>query len=165
MNNLKLDLENYDMWYVPFWQTKSFYLIMFFFTLLILCPIVLFIYKKFKKVQSKESLESILIELKNLEKNLPNKSSKEFYFILISFVKKYIFICYNIDIASKTDYELIEFLKNMKNPLVFNEEIKNIISRATSARFASRELAELQMKQDLKNMINLIESSKTMTGK
>jgi len=165
MNAINLDLENYGLWYVPFWKTKLFYFAVIFFGLILLSIIIFLIYKKFKQDNSKESLSSILRELNQLEKDLPNKSSKEFYFKLIFLVKKYIFICYNIDISSKTDSELIEFLKNMDNPPIFNDEIKDIIYRSTSARFASRELAELQMRQDLKNMINLIESSKTLIGK
>ena len=88
MNNFNLDLENYDLWYKPFWHTKFFYFIVICFLFLLLCVIVFFIYKKFKKIQHKEDLKSILVELNNLEKDLPKISSKEFYFILISLIKE-----------------------------------------------------------------------------
>src|SRR5690348_261553 len=131
MENLNLDLENYGLWYQPFWQTKIFY-----FSILILILLIfllIFYLKKTskKKVEDPDTMQAILEKIYLMRTNVYTENNCiEFYTELTFYLKKFLSIYFDVDITSKTEDEIIEYLKDNNLSQDFIQIIKDIVSGA-----------------------------------
>lgn len=162
MENLGLDLEIYGPWYLPFWKTKLFFICILMIFLVILITAIFFIKKFLKKLPQKQIfLQKILAKLIDLKKLIKNESidCKFFYFQMTELYKEYILINFGLNVESKTDSELIDFLKDQKldNQLINNYVL--LVENALIVKFADEKAARVQMELDIDRSIKLVETS------
>lgn len=164
MEKLGLDLDVYDIWYIPFWKTQTFSLIIFVVFLLLILLLFLFLRKKKQnKVKEQLSVDDILKKLTLLDDKIKSKQYleyheySEFYSELILTLKQFIFVNYGYDFFSKTEEELIIFLKteNLSTD-DFDRNLKILMSNALSSKFAKAAVLKVQMEEDLNRCIDLV---------
>lgn len=157
MDKLGLDLEIYNIWYEPFWESQAFYASAGVVILMLLLLIFLLIKKKFnKKVNEKLSFDDVLKKLEKLSQKVQNQQSIEFYRELIFLLKQFIFINYGLDYFSKTEQELMEFLEGQELAQEFVVNIKILMNNASNIKFANANISNSKMEEDLSKSINLV---------
>lgn len=118
----------YDIWHVPFWQTRWFYLVLFclgaliFFTMLLLLVRWYRKRMKHKKISPWDKTLAALEQLKQKE-CATTEQGKAVYFTLTVVLKEYIDSRYGFDVQGKTDDELLQYLQQQK----FEEELLNYL--------------------------------------
>lgn len=152
--------EVYDVWHVPFWQTKIFFYSMVVLGLIILSFTIWFVIKKFKKQKKQMPWDSALQQLDALQQSdISIENGKEFYFTLTSILKKYLQDRYEYKLTHKTDAESIEYLE--QNELLPNylDDVRSIFSGIQIIKFANAQAAQEQMLNDLKISIMLVKKT------
>lgn len=163
INNSGLDLVNYGIWYEPFWQSRIFYILALIFIFSVTLLFSILIIKKIKKLRIKKMSPSEKFDYEiNLLKNNQN-DPRGFYIKLILIFKEYLSGSFNCDLYNLTDYEVLDFLKNL-NYSTDLINIDSIMSRAQLVKFAKSEIDKNQMIRDLlllKTTVTQIESYKS----
>ncbi|MDR3646368.1 MAG: hypothetical protein P4L22_02390 [Candidatus Babeliales bacterium] len=142
-----LDLTNYEIWYQPFWQTKSFYWAIGILVFLILGVVLILVIKKIKesKIKKLSPIEKFDHEIALLSKHKHNP--EVFYIRLILIFKNYLSDTFNDELYSLTDDEIIDFLNNLNSSEVINIDL--IIKRAQLVKFANSLIDENRIHEDL----------------
>ncbi len=159
--NDKIELYDiYDLWHVPFWQTKTFLNVCY---AIITCFVVLiayFVYKKWfrKKAIPLTSWEYALQELHDLKKidYKTKEEGKQFYFKMTAILKNYFSARYLFDVEGKTDQELVSFLKEQDVHQECKECINEIAQGCIYIKFANQIAMQEQIKNHLDLSINMI---------
>lgn len=142
-----MEIELFDIYeylYTPFWKTNWFICI---FIMMMACiAFGLFWYFKWhaKKI---DIADKILIDLSLI--SLDEMDSKEFYFLLTERFKIYLQDRYNRNFVSKTDAEIITFLKQYQLDFELIESAKAIFMGPQLVKFANHQAALDQMALDL----------------
>ena len=152
--DLKLDLENYPIWYKPFWQTLKFKIGISILVLLLLFIIIFFVYK-FYKSRTKKYWE---IALDKIEKIKLIKDEKSSYFVLTFILKEYFSKRFNINFKNKTDDELLVNASRIDLLKTFENDLKNIFYTAKLMKF-SRDLNQGDLALNLKLSSSIIKST------
>lgn len=161
MENLVLDLENYDLWYQPFWKTNIFYLIIL--LNFILVGLILFFY--FKRTVKQEinpnTIPGILekLYLMRAGEDFTEDSCKSFYIELTLHLKQFLSLHIGTDFNSKTEQEIVDYLNDNNFSQNFIQTIKDMVLGASGVKFANKKAAILQMNSDIEKIIKLIKES------
>jgi hypothetical protein len=151
INELTGLYENYGLWHVPFWQTRSFDLAIKgigVFLLVVVVGLLAYRYKHRKKKVS--PWECALLRLKTMQHAQETQaySAKEFYAHLTSIIKNYLYQRFGYDVVGKTDDEVICYLSQKKlDPLVL-QEIIAVFRGVSIIKFANASAEQEQMRQD-----------------
>ena len=157
----------YDFWFEPFWQTRWFKITMLLLAILIFVVLAYFLWRKFFGPKKIESWEKALKELKVLKKDFlvgdaesfGRKKNKQFYFELISCLKNYLNLRYNIKDFGKTDAEMVVILNELHVPAYVSENVELIFVGAMTIKFANQQVAKKQMEDDWARAVRLIQDS------
>lgn len=155
MENLKLDLEIYNIWYDPFWKSKYFFLFSLIIFLLFLFFFIKFLIKKISE-NKKIIFRNLINELKSLQKKVNTVENEKLYLELISKIRMFIFINYKKDIFCKSEIELIDFLELQNIPDDLFIQLKEIIFRGQQVKFSRARFSKIQVEKDLSKSIELI---------
>lgn len=156
MNSLEL-YDIYDFWYEPPWFIIYFYWVMFLFLLLILVFLGYYGYRK--RLYRKKSCWQIALGKLDLLHAQALKDRTLFYFTLTDILKEYIVERYALDVWSKTDLEMVEYLTNHGVPPEIEEDLKKIFSGTTMAKFAHQKMDDYTIQQNLLMSVRLIKNS------
>lgn len=153
----------YGIIYVPFWQTKIFYVISFIFCLLIVFFTGLFLFKRYKLSRSfkKPAWDIALEELLQIKKQLEKKEilGKTFYFRLTWVFKRYLSDMYRFDVYGKTDEELLLYIEGSGLDQELVQDLRSIFEGNVTVKFANERAASEMMNRDLSASINFIEKT------
>jgi hypothetical protein len=138
--DLQLDLDNYPIWFEPFWHTVWFKSVFGLVALGLVIFVAAFFYNKYGK-KNKEFWQLALIELSEIESS--KEDCKQLYFKLTNVLKNYFSKRFGINFNVKTDDELI--LKINEIPLLdlFNKDIEKIFITSKLVKFARRDISNL----------------------
>lgn len=156
--------ENYGLWHVPLWQTKSFKITVAALGFVVMCLIILFLIRRYLLYRKKKKLlswEQALFDLNQLELNqqVSLDHGKEFYAALSEIVKKYLFARYNYDVLGKTDSELISYLEKNHDGNDLQKEIKDLFQGSGIVKFANAKAVQEQIDRDCQSAIAIIKKT------
>lgn len=150
----------YDMWYIPFWQTKGFYTAVVVASVAVLAVVVWYGLKKYRASKRKRKLpwDVALNELGTIEKDLSQKGmlGKTFYFRLSWVFKRYLNERYGFEVYGKTDKELIMYLEGTGLSLDLIQDLKVIFEGIGVIKFANQEAVKERINRDLSMSVALI---------
>jgi len=163
----------YDAWHVPFWQTKTFFMLLLTIGLLILCVLIGLVIKRYRSLKIVLSpWEHALLRLESLKKNnqATADKGKEFYGTLTSVLKRYLHERYGLDKHEKTDEEFLRYLEKKEFSSDFLVDLHLIFSGSTTIKFANMQAIQTQIDRDLALAISFVSrtipaSTKTTTKK
>jgi len=147
----------YDFYYVSFWQTNFFKIILFLIIFFILAFIFFKIFLK-KKRKMLTAWQWAVQELEKLsvDKFVTKKDYKKFYFDLTSIIKIYLQKRYGWATQDKTDEELIEYLQKKNFDETLLKDLQQMLSGALWIKFANEDVLKTQSIKDLKLAFNLV---------
>jgi len=153
----------HGMRHTPFWQTTTFYVIIFFVGILLLLGLIWFLirlYKRSKKVV-KPAWEIALEELQEIQKQLADKGmqGKTFYFRLTWVFKRYLSARYKLDVYGKTDDELLLYLEGSGLAPDLAQDISVIFEGSKTIKFANEQAMKKRMERDIQASIDFIEKT------
>lgn len=150
IKNPQLDLNNYDIWYVPFWKTKNFYIFVLITGLIFLTCLIYFLFRLYKNYNIKKisAIDKFYLDIDLLNKK-SNSNSKNFYSSLIVAFKNYLALSYGYNFIKNTDDELISSLKFYSLPENLFSNLALILHNAQISKFSNAQISENQMSQDL----------------
>lgn len=152
----------YGIWHKPFWQTRTFFIIVWILiTVLVLLLFWVLIKKFLLKRREKPSWVKALDELEKLKKMLiTGKIDPKWYYItLTSILKQYFFSRYGYDVLGKTDAEVLAFLegKHFREDLL--EGMEKMFGGLLVVKFANAKAAKEQMEADLARCIHIVKET------
>lgn len=156
-NKYGLDLEIGDLWYMPFWQTTTFYLIMGIAGFLLLVVFVWWYKTRSKQHVSKDPLEKLIADIRHLELGMDDLDCQVFYLELIGYVKQFAKYRYKLDISGKTDVEIKKILKENKLDAELQNLILHLLDSSEKIRFASDSSSRGQMENDLQRVLDIVQ--------
>ena len=149
--------EIYDFYYVPFWQTIYFKIILFPIILLVLGLIGLRFYlKRKRRMITAWQWATQELEKLSIDKLVTKKDFKKFYFDLTSIIKTYLQKRYGWATQDKTDEELIEYLQKRNFDEILLKNLQTMLSGALWIKFANEDVLKTQSLKDLKLAFNLV---------
>ncbi len=151
-------VEIYDFWHTPWWQTKTFYIVLISFLLIVLSiliwSIIRFIISR-KKITPWEQALHELAKLKQMPL-LNDQDGAKRYFELRTILKKYIDARYGVYFADKTDEELIVALPTVVHRADIVLSIKELLYHSEQAVFAAAKLSPSAFNKDVDTVISII---------
>ena len=152
--NLQLDLENYPIWYIPFWQTITFKIIIIL-SLVSLVFLVCFLIYKIHKNRKKTIWELALLKIAKIEND--QNEPRLTYFQLTEILKNYFSYRFNFDFTANTDDELIKNVNNVEILKLFQKDIEKIFVTAKLVKFSQNNLSDFS--SDLKLSKEIIKAT------
>ena len=153
----------YSIWHVPFWKTQTFLLIVGIISTVIIFTIVWFLFKKFKRIKKIErsAWDIALTSLKKLQDQTytTKEEGKQVYFEITEILKRYIQSRYALDVHSRTDEELINFLHEQDLPIIVKTTIKKIGEGSLLIKFANQQAMQTQIDHDITLSIDMIRAT------
>ena len=161
-----MEKELYDiesLWHVPFWQTDQFFWIVIATSVTLTVLICAFIFKKrFYKKRVLYPWERALVDLAQLKKNnqICAARGKEFYNALTSILKEYMHNCYQINVISATDEELLALVENSSDlPPFLSEQVREVLAGMAFIKFANAQAAQKKIDQDFERVELIIKNT------
>lgn len=153
MNDIEI-FDIYDIWYQPPWFIQYFFhgLIG-----LLLCftALIIYFYYKRKKGVAKKCWQIALEKLEQLDK----KDHKMFYCVLTDTLKNYLIARYCLDIRSKTDEEMVEYLNSNKDIYGQVDELKKIFNETTKVKFSHHDVDDSIVQEHLSLSIQVVKNT------
>jgi hypothetical protein len=146
----------YDITYVPFWQTKTFLIILavLIFGLLIAGAWWL---RKRRKKRSATSWERALAYLDLLVPDEHNTHS--FYEQLTTIIKQYLENRYTFSLIEKTDEEMVDCLDDLDIPESLRPQLKEFFARVVAYKFGKAATSTQQMMADAHMISTVIQQT------
>jgi uncharacterized membrane protein YraQ (UPF0718 family) len=150
----------YEYYYLPFWQTTWFKILITLITLTLIGVLLFIIIKRRQK-----PLLPWEWAQKELDKLTPEKCSskddfKKFYFRLTAIIKTYLHKQYDWQTEDKTDTELVAWLEQESfNPEVVSM-LKKLADGALWIKFANMDALKSQAESDWKSVAVMIDQTK-----
>jgi len=152
--------EIYDFYYVPFWQTIYFKIILFLIVFLMLVLIGLKFYlRRKRKIFTAWQWATQELEKLSIDKLVTKKDYKRFYFDLTSIIKEYLKKRYGWNTQDKTDEELGVFLQKKNFDETLLKDLQQMLSGAIWIKFANEDVLKTQSIKDLKLAFKIIEKT------
>ncbi|TET06904.1 hypothetical protein E3J79_00515 [Candidatus Dependentiae bacterium] len=152
----------YDMWHVPFWQTKLFGGIVIFLLVIVGCSflIALFVYY-IRRKHPEFPWDNALCKLTalSIEEPLSKEKNKQFYFKLTEILKNYLHERYNFALRGKTDQELLLFLVESDFPADLLSYVRAIFEGCLQIKYADEQALREQLMRDLDSAIFIIKQT------
>lgn len=144
-------IDIYDLVYEPFWQSRWFFLSVYFIGTVIVLLTFYFLYIWY--IKKTKNIDCSVLAYQKLEKFekisvLKEQDSKDYYFSLSSIVKNYLACRYHNSFSCMTDKEMLEKIKqytNESNSLL----LERIILNMKMIKFEYKLVTENQLKQDI----------------
>lgn len=130
---MQLDLENYPIWFKPFWKTLYFKVSLFLILIFLLSGLFFLIYRAYKN-RKKLFWQIALQDIKDIENS--HTDLKKSYFRLTSVLKFYLSHRYKNNFYIKTDDEVVLEIKKIKDLFLFEEDLKRIFLTAKIIKFS-----------------------------
>ena len=156
MDDIEL-YDIYDIWYEPSWFVKYSSWLGGGFLIVLIVLLGYYTYRK-KYFRKKNSWVIALEKLEELN-NYVSKDHKLFYFNLTAIIKEYLKERYTLDVCSKTDLEMVEFLTNPTLPHYVVEDLKKIFSDISMVKFANHKVNESSVQEDLIISIRMVKNT------
>lgn len=149
----------YDVWYEPVWKQRWFLGVLLFLGVMGVCGGLLLWWRYHaKKRKALLPWEQALEELSELKNNL-HIEANQWYTHLTHILKKYIVTRYNISVASKTDFEIAEYIKKAPLSPAACQYLEKIFKEAALVRFRYAHHNRALMLQDLQEGMCFIQNS------
>lgn len=161
MNAQETFYDIYDYIFIPFWKTRPFIISSAIVASIILAITAYVITRWVKAKNAKKKVitpaEWALGQLQALKPEQYQKKEefKQFYFTITNIMKGYLKRAYNLDVAEKTDEELISFLKK-KDFFPLAERLEEVFHSSLLIKFANAQALREQAQKDLLTLISLI---------
>ena len=150
-------IDIYDVWYKPWWNSKSFYICTTLIILILICVLSYFLWKKY--IQPKKfSYEKIaILQLQKLHKKSyeSDESIRDAYFQMTMIMKTYLSKRYKIKLINKTDNEIIESIKSIVPSQIFIT-LQELFQRAYQIKFAYAAISLKMLYDDIDYMQRII---------
>lgn len=158
-----LDNELYDIysyWHVPWWQTRFFYA-----TIMVLVFVLMWYgMRKLRQARrarasNKTPWQKALEALDAMRASQAYRTAegKQVYFALTSIMKTYVYERFGLDVAGKTDDELIAFLRQTTVPVDYTDAVQEILQGSVLVRFARGAAIKEQIERDVVRAYRAIE--------
>ncbi len=144
---------------VFFYQTIYFKLLLVLFCIIFFYG-VYYLFKKRKK-RKKEPWDWALYKIAgiNIEACETKKDFKKLYFDVTTILKQYFHKRYGWKTASKTDEELIAYLKKQKFDEKLLDELKKMLEGSVWIKFANQDVIKTQAQKDIKTSVAIIQKT------
>lgn len=161
MDEIEL-FDIYDIWYEPSWFIRYWKIIALLGISMVCIAIALWFYKK-KMTHKKTCWEHALERLAQLK--TVHKSSL-FYCDLTTILKEYLMNRYQLDLVSKTDWEIVQYLDcEEKLPPSIIHDLKKIFGTTTEMKFAHQKIGVNALQDDLLISVKIVQNSIPKTVK
>ncbi|MFH1643923.1 MAG: hypothetical protein ABIA74_01990 [bacterium] len=160
MENQKVFYDIYDFYYIPFWKTIEFKLIVSIVLLCLFFALALIFYLR-RKRKKQSSWQWAICELNKLSVDKLNskKDFKLFYFDLTFIIKKYFQKRFDWNTRDKTDEEFIYLLTDRNFDAELLKDLKKMLQGASWIKFANEEVLKTQSNKDLELAKKIIEKT------
>ena len=151
MSNVTIEYNDiYDIWLPVWWQQKTTWLLFLLIVVVVIAIVWTSLYLLRKKRKQPSALESIVKELARIDIGSlkTQEEQKNFYIVLIATIKECLVGCYKLDVMSKTDRELIEYLATSTCSPDSIKQITEIVDHAYMIKFARNAAISEQMYDD-----------------
>lgn len=157
----KLDLYDiYGMWYIPFWQTKLFWVIISIILLLFFVVFMGIVIKKWRaKKQKVTPWDEALCSLNAIKDIVNSSQGKQFYFSLTIILKRYLSNRYGFDVYGKTDEELLCYLASNHFPAELLLLVESVFSGGVYIKFANAQALREQLERDYSNSFQIVKQT------
>lgn len=155
-NKYGLDLAITDLWYIPFWKTKFFYVTIITSLILLLILLVYLFYQN-RKLKAQDPLVLLLASLNSYKQKIDQIDAQTFYFDLIFKFKQFIGYKYNLVITDKTDCELSQILHKNALDERLVEIFADVLKNSYVVRFAKGAINKSKMESDLQKSIAIMQ--------
>jgi len=152
----------YDLWHKPFWQLRSFWLVFGCAVMLVVLAcfcFFLFVYMRQKKKEAPWIWALRKLNGLQISTVSGRDEAKEFYFSLTLILRHYLSARYNLDLAGKTDQEIIYLIDRQKIPFNIASCVKAIFEGGAFVKYADESVLNDKIEQDLNRAINLVKST------
>lgn len=144
----------YGVWYVPFWQRPWFYWSMLSVGFVGISILVWMFIKKYYGQKSVEQIpywQQALDQLHLLRQHnvATAEHGQKFYLTLTIILKNYMQERYAYDVRSKTDAEVLAYLKEMNFDKTLYNELEQVFQGSVFIKFANTQAMQSQIEQDL----------------
>jgi hypothetical protein len=141
----------YDLWHQPFWQTRSFVILMMVLGVVLLMGMMWILFRWYRAKKSKSEWEVALEEIQQLQRQLlyPHVDVPHMYCTLTMVLKRYFMKQYGYGKVSDTDHEFLNAIKNSALEASVQEAIVGIFAGSVAIKFAHQKTAQRQIEQDL----------------
>ncbi len=132
----------YDVWHVPFWQTRFFYTILAIVGVFIFVIVLLLVVRRYyaracqRKVSPWDKALAALERLKREEYSTTERG-KLVYFTITIVLKEYLHNRYRFDVQGKTDDELLTYLQEQNFEQNLLRYLQDILDGGVMVKFAN----------------------------
>ena len=159
MENTKLSqlLDVYDVWYEPWWHSKSFYAGIIFLTISVACLLIYALWKKYMRAQQFSFEQIALLQLQKLHQRAyeSDDSMRDAYFTMTMIMKTYLSKRYQIKLLNKTDSEIVDSIKPIV-PVAIFATLQELFQRAYQIKFAYAAISLKMLYDDIDYMQRII---------
>ena len=155
---------NYGMWHVPFWQTKTFCIVVKVTACFIALVIVIVLYRAYKNYQKRKKVPAwtvALQELHQLKKDHKTtaEQGEQFYVAISLLLKKYLHARFGYDVLGKTDDEVVVCLEQHQCDPKVTEKVRKILQGGVIIKFANAKAVQEQISDDYALAIAIIKQT------
>ncbi len=166
INNTIAIHDIYDTWYIPIWQRTSFYVALFLFCLFVVIGLLVIVMrrKKLKKIQRSFD-EQVIYELEQLHwvDSTDREKGKYIYQVITLNLKKYLQFHLKLDVLTKTDEEVADYLQSMNVPLIMKQELTDIFLGSIQVKFAQEKVIRKALNRHIQESISFVKQMKAPT--
>ena len=159
MDNTKLSqlIDVYDVWYQPWWHSKSFYAGMISIIIVVASLLIYIILKKYTRGQKFSFEQVALLQLQKLHERTyeSDDSIRDAYFSMTMIMKTYLSKRYHIKLLDKTDAEIVESIKPVV-PVAIFATLQELFQRAYQIKFAYAAISLKMLYDDIDYMQRII---------
>lgn len=159
MDNAKLSqlIDVYDVWYEPWWHSKSFYAGLIFLAISLACMLIYTLWKKYMQAQQFSFEQIALLQLQKLHEQPydSDESIRDAYFTMTMIMKTYLSKRYNIGLLNKTDQEIVDCIKPIV-PVEIFATLQELFQRAYQIKFAYAAISLKMLYDDIDYMQRII---------
>jgi hypothetical protein len=163
MNTAKQEFYDiYDMWHVPFWQTRLFGGIVIFLLIIVAVTFLLILFKSYiRRKRPSFPWDRALNKLNSLfmQEQFSKEESKQFYFKLTKILKDYLHERYNVVLRGKTDQELLLFLNESDFPADLLPPVRALFEGCLEIKYADDQVLKECLIRDLESAIFIVKQT------
>lgn len=154
--------ELYSVWYDPVWYHIPWWSV-FSIVLVICAALTLFFYRRYNayRIKHVDPWQKALDQLSTLKPELFESAEhhKIFYTYLTGILKEYLSHRYGINLAGKTDQEVIDNMQSSEFPNDLLKQLQTVFQGAVVIKFSHQESAFDHMKFDLRRSIDIVRNT------
>lgn len=155
----------YDVWHVPFWQTRTWYLFICFLVIfLIFVCLVCLRWLIGKKRRTNDYWTDTLNALHELEITVNDGSDCALFYVdLTRIMKNYLWMRFQFNAFGKTEHEIESLVQQLMLPGLLMHDFCVLLGRSTLAKFSQSQITVDQKKHDLNVCFELLTATRPVT--